>query len=101
MIDIKNKNGVIVVSFDGRLDSQTAREAQESLKPVLDDADKEIVLDCAKLDYISSPGLRLFLAIKKATTEKGGNVIIQNIINDVKNVFLLTGFDEFFEFRNS
>ena len=44
-------------------------------------------------------GLRLFLRIRKEVSAKGGQVSILNINKDVKNVFALTGFDEFFNFH--
>lgn len=101
MIEIKNENDAYVAVFEGSLDSQSAREAQKEIEPLIAHADGEIVLDCTKLEYISSPGLRLFLTIKKESADKGGRVTILNVCKDVKAVFVLTGFDEFFEFRNS
>lgn len=99
MITIKNENGVYVASFEGRLDAPAAQKAQDELEPLLANADKEIVLDCTNLEYISSPGLRLFLRIRKEVSKKNGKISILNISNEVKDVFVLTGFDEFFDFR--
>ena len=101
MIEIKNENGVYTAFFEGRLDAPTAQKAQDEIETLLENADKEIVLDCTKLEYISSPGLRLFLRIRKEVNAKGGKVSIWNINKDVKEVFVLTGFDEFFDFHNS
>lgn len=101
MVDIKNENGVYIASFKGRLDAPTAQEIQEEIEALLVHADKEIVLDCAKLEYISSAGLRLFLRIRKEVSAKGGKVSIWNLVHEVKDVFVLTGFDEFFDFHNS
>lgn len=100
MITIKNENGVYVASFQGRLDAPAAQKAQDELEPLLANADKEIVLDCTNLEYISSPGLRLFLRLRKEVANKGGKISILNINNEVKDVFVLTGFDEFFDFNN-
>ena len=101
MVDIKNENGVYIASFKGRHDAPTAQEIQEEIEALLVHADKEIVLDCAKLEYISSAGLRLFLRIRKEVSAKGGKVSIWNLAHEVKDVFVLTGFDEFFDFHNS
>ena len=65
MIEIKNENSVYTAFFEGRLDAPTAQKAQDEIETLLENADKEIVLDCTKLEYISSPGLRLFLRIRK------------------------------------
>ena len=65
----------------------------------MNNADKEIILDCEKLDYISSSGLRLFLAIRKEVSTKGGKVIVEHINEDIKKVFMMTGFIQLFEVR--
>ena len=81
----------------GRLDTPAAVKAQQEIEPLLANADKVITLDCKDLEYISSSGLRLFLTIRKETTGKGGKVIIKNINDDTKKVFMMTGFFNLFE----
>jgi anti-sigma B factor antagonist len=58
-----------------------------------------ITLDCKDLEYISSSGLRLFLTIRKETAAKGGKVIIENISEEIKKVFMMTGFFNLFEIK--
>jgi anti-sigma B factor antagonist len=67
------------------------------MTPLMENADKEITLDCTNLEYISSSGLRLFLALRKETSLKGGKVIIKNINDEIKKVFMMTGFFNLFE----
>ena len=83
----------------GRLDTPAAVKAQQEIVPLLENADKEIILDCQKLEYISSSGLRLFLTIRKETAAKGGKVFIENINDEIKKVFMMTGFFNLFEIR--
>lgn len=40
-------------------------------------ADGTVLLDCKDLTYISSPGLRLFLTLRKASIAKGGTAFCQ------------------------
>jgi anti-sigma B factor antagonist len=98
-IDIKEQNGGMVATFEGRLDTPAAVKVQQEIAPLMENADKEILLDCKKLEYISSSGLRLFLSLRKETAAKGGKVIIENINEDVKKVFMMTGFFNLFEIR--
>ncbi len=98
-IDIKEQNGGYTAVFDGRLDTPAAVKAQQSIVPLLENADKVLTLDCTKLDYISSSGLRLFLTLRKETTAKGGKVIIENINDEIKKVFMMTGFFNLFEIK--
>ena len=97
--DIKEENGGMTAIIQGRLDTPAAVKAQQEITPLLENADKEILLDCAQLEYISSSGLRLFLTIRKETAAKGGKVIIENVSDDIKKVFMMTGFFNLFEIR--
>jgi anti-sigma B factor antagonist len=97
--DIREENGIMAVNVSGRLDTPAAVKAQQEIVPLLENANKEIVLDCEKLDYISSSGLRLFLTIRKEASAKGGKVIIEHINDDIKKVFMMTGFFNLFEIR--
>ena len=97
--DIKEQNGGMTAIVSGRLDTPAAVKAQQEIVPLLENADKEIILDCQKLEYISSSGLRLFLTIRKETAAKGGKVFIENINDEIKKVFMMTGFFNLFEIR--
>ena len=98
-IDIKEHPGGLTASLIGRLDTPSAVKAQQDIVPLLENADKVIILDCEQLQYISSSGLRLFLAIRKEVAAKGGKVIVENISEDIKKVFMMTGFIQLFEMR--
>ena len=97
---IREENGKLIAVFEGRLDTPSSLQTQVDIKPLLDNADKEIVLDCKDLEYISSSGLRIFLTLRKETAAKGGKVIIENIRPDIKKVFEMTGFYKLFEIRD-
>ena len=96
-IDIIEKDGGLTAVLSGRLDTPAAVKAQQEIVPLLEQADKEIILDCTDLEYISSSGLRLFLTVRKETAAKGGKVIIKNINDEIKKVFMMTGFFNLFE----
>ena len=98
-IDIIEKDGGLTAVLSGRLDTPAAVKAQQEIVPLLEQADKEIILDCTDLEYISSSGLRLFLTVRKETAAKGGKVIIKNINDEIKKVFMMTGFFNLFDIR--
>lgn len=99
IFDIKEENGGLKAVVSGRLDTPAAVKAQQEITPLLENADKEITLDCSPLEYISSSGLRLFLTIRKETAAKGGKVIIVNINDEIRKVFTMTGFFNLFDIR--
>lgn len=82
----------------GRLDTAASTKFATDMQPLMDNASKSIVLDCSKLEFISSSGLRLFLSLRKATIAAGGKVVITGMTAEVKQVFTITGFLSLFEF---
>ena len=95
-VKINKQDSNIIVEFIGRLDTPASVEA---IEPVLADAGKTIILECKELSYISSSGLRIFLTIRKAAAAKGGKVIVRNITDDIRHVFMMTGFLNLFEIQ--
>ena len=94
---IQEKGNQVVASFIGRLDTAAAVETTEAVKPLLSLENKEIILDCTQLEYISSSGLRIFLAIRKEAAAHGSKVIVRSINDDIRQVFMMTGFISLFE----
>ncbi len=98
-IEIKNNGDKICAAIEGRLDTVNAVACEKELQPLKDNADKEIVIDCTNLEYISSSGLRLFLSLRKTVEAKGGKMIVEHINDDIRNVFTITGFFKLFDIR--
>ena len=82
----------------GRHDTAASSQFATDMQPLMDRADKHILLDCTRLEFISSSGLRLFLTLRKATIAAHGDVTITGMNNEVKQVFALTGFLSLFKF---
>lgn len=97
-LSINNNGDKVVGVLDGRLDTAASADFAADMQPLIDAADKHIVLDCTKLQFISSSGLRLFLTLRKATIAKGGDVTIIGATPEVKQVFTITGFVSLFIF---
>ena len=96
-VNITHENNTVIVRFSGRLDTPGAQEISPQMNALAEEASSTIILDCSELTYISSTGLRIFLTLRKAAADKGGKIIVRNICNDIRNVFMMTGFLNLFE----
>ena len=96
-VKINKENNVSTVQLIGRLDTPASQEVSEQLEPLMADASGTIVLDCTEMSYISSSGLRIFLSLRKAAASQGGKIIVKNITDDIRQVFMMTGFLNLFE----
>lgn len=89
----KNINGnTCTVSLEGKVDMTTSMQLEEELSPLVGTVD-EIILDLSKLIYISSAGLRVFIATQKRM--KGtGRLVIKNVQTSVMEIFAVTGMEQ-------
>lgn len=90
---------MMTARFVGRLDTPASVEVSREVQPLLDKADRTLVLDCSEMTYISSSGLRIFLTIRKAAAAKGGRVVIKGLSSEIRQVFMMTGFLQLFEIQ--
>ena len=98
MIINETLNGdILTVSPEGRLDTLSSPELDELLKKNYP-AISGLVVDCSKLDYVSSAGLRVFLSAMRTLKEKEG-VRILNANPLVMEVFKVTGMIDVFRFE--
>jgi len=97
-LEIKTSGDQVTGILTGRLDTAASQQFASDMQPLINNADKHIVLDCKTLEFISSSGLRLFLSLRKATIARGGDVTIMGISDDIKQVFTITGFSSLFKF---
>lgn len=78
------------IALEGRLDTTTAPELEQALKDSMDST-TALTLDFAKLDYISSAGLRVLLSAHKIMSKKDG-MKLKNVNEIVSEVLDVTGF---------
>ena len=89
----KSQNGnALTIAVEGRLDTVTAPELEKELKGSLNGVD-ELTMDFAKLEYISSAGLRVLLSAHKIMSQKDG-MKLTNVNDLVMEVFEVTGFSD-------
>ena len=88
----KEINGTsVLISVEGRLDTTTAPQLDAEIKPL--DGVTELVIDFAKLQYISSAGLRVLLSAQKVMSKQGSMKLI-NVSEAVMEIFDVTGFSD-------
>ena len=92
-IETKREGGCLSIALEGRLDTTTSPELEESLSNSLDGV-TDLVFDFSKLDSLSSAGLRVLLSAQKRMNSQGTMKLLH--VNDVvKDVFEITGFADF------
>ncbi len=91
-IESKKDAGKLTLTITGRLDTSTAPKLEEELKTSYDGT-TELVFNLAKLEYISSAGLRVLLSAQK-TMNKQGTMKVINAPEEIMEIFEITGFTD-------
>lgn len=90
---LKENNGnALLISVIGRLDTTTAPQLEDEIKDSIEGI-TDLTLDFAKLEYVSSAGLRVLLMAQKIMN-KQGSMVITNVNDDINEVFEITGFSD-------
>jgi len=92
---IQKENGVLNVAFTGRLDTVTSAELRDELDNVgFENVD--VYFDFTNVEYISSAGLRLLIALQKQATETGNKLVLRNVNKIVAEVLRVSGLNKSF-----
>jgi anti-anti-sigma factor len=95
------RNGVVTLEIIGRLDADTAPQAQKHIKELLDGDTTRLLLDMGKMDYISSAGLRVVLMAVKDLRAKQGKIALCSLNEYVREVFEVSNFSSIIPISDS
>ena len=90
-IDLKKEENKLIISLDGKLDTNTSPELDKTISEL--EGIDELYIDLKNVDYISSAGLRVLLSMQKIMN-KQGKMVIKNVCENVMDIFEVTGFSE-------
>lgn len=85
-----------VLSLTGPVKTPDHSVLQRKLMDIIESGTRTLVLDCTKLTYISSSGLRIWLMTLKKITAAGGQLRIVGLQETVREVFVIAGFTSIF-----
>lgn len=94
--DSKSGN-FLVLDLAGRLDTSNYGELEKKLIDVIENGEKNIVINCSGLNYISSSGLRVFLMALKKITNAGGQFHLCSLQENIMEIFEIAGFTSIFK----
>ncbi|MDO5785525.1 MAG: STAS domain-containing protein [Eubacteriales bacterium] len=82
----------IRIFTEKKIDAAGAPRLGEKLNEVLDGGCSSLIIDMKDTVYISSVGLRVFLAAQKKIKARKGSMVLLHVLPQVMEVFDITGF---------
>ena len=82
---------MLIIDIRGRIDSLSARDAQDRILNIVRDEDMRVLLNLEKLAYLTSAGLRVILQTAKLLDERHGELKICKATGLVREALDLIG----------
>jgi len=96
-INEKKTESCIIIGIVGRLDTTNYGILEKKLKDLIDGRQYRILVDCSKMDYVSSSGLRILLMTLKSISQTNGKFVLCSLQENIKEIFEISGFNSIFE----
>lgn len=90
---------LIILTVEGRLDTINAQEFESVIQGLLIEIPQNIILNCEKLTYISSSGLRSFILLQKHVNSRQGRLTLAGMQPEIRKIFDMTGCSSVFTIR--
>lgn len=98
-INHKTINQIQIVELVGRIDAVNNAKTEDFFTKITDDQQSHIIVDCEKLDFINSSGLRVFIMSLKKAKKANKELLLCNLQKNIKEVFQYSGFDKLFNIQ--
>ncbi len=90
-----------IIRLIGRLDGTSMQQAEDVFIQLASSGITHFIYDLSRLDYISSAGLRVMLLSVKKTRAAGGKLALYGLIDNVSEIFRISGFSTIFTIVDS
>ena len=87
-----------LVAATGRIDSQTAPQLEATFQEISDENRFNLVFDMGGVDFVSSAGLRVMIAVQKTCKKwNRGELVLANVPERIYETLDLAGFVPLFQ----
>ena len=98
---VEKVNDVLVVDVEGQLIVGNRQELKQKVLDELENGERKFIVDFEKTGYIDSSGLGVLVSLSKKVRERGGELRLANLNEDLKTLFELTKLDTLFHIADS
>jgi anti-sigma B factor antagonist len=92
---------VTVVDVDGQLIVGNRQELKQRILQELEKGERKFVIDFSRTGYIDSSGLGVLVSLSKKIRERGGELRLAALNEDLRTLFELTKLDTLFQIADN
>jgi len=93
----RKEGKVRIIQLEGRLDVHLSLEIEQAINDLIDSGEKYLLFDLAGVQYLSSSGLRIFIAAMRRVKGLDGSIKLANMSESVKKIFKVVELIDLFE----
>ncbi len=101
MVDVEKRDNITILRVSGRLEINQALELEETINSHINQGEKFFVFDLGDVHYLSSSGIRVFIATMRQLKENNGRMILANLTPNVHKTLKIVELDGLFEIMGS
>jgi len=90
----EEQEDLLMMNIIGEVDASSSLDLDEAIRNALNEGHDKILIDCEKLDYISSAGLGVFMSYIEDLQARSVHFSFFNMNTNVFNIFRILGFDK-------
>jgi len=90
-INTTTENNYLIIALDGDLDASSALQLDTAIKEALEQNKTNIVIDCNKLNYVSSSGLGVFISYLSDFQKDNIYFALMNVKEKILNTLDILG----------
>jgi anti-anti-sigma factor len=85
-----------VLKIKGRIDTLHSSALEDEVNQLFESGEKNLILNCSGMNYISSSGLRVFLVAQKKAKAINGKLFLCEMQPAIQEIFRISGFSNLF-----
>lgn len=86
-----------IIALEGYINMDTSEIVENQIQDIFDKhSTKNFIFNFEKVEYVSSAGIGIFMDTYDKVEEKGGKICFLSLSDEIRRVFTLVGFMEYF-----
>ncbi len=97
----RNEGQAVVISLAGRLTDPGAPKLEARVSAIVGRGARRVVLECGRMSYVNSTGMRAMLLSARICQQKGGKLAIADLQPKCRSVVDMSGFLSVIEYHET
>jgi len=99
-LNIQNKDDITIVSLEGIIDAFSCQQFEDTFNQLMEKESYKLIVDLSEVDYMTSVGAGIFIAVHGVTEENKGAIVLINPKTKVKEIFDVLGVSKILSFAD-